>query len=262
MKNLLNRILTFTFFLFTSTLSYNCNSSKPNTAEMKDNVIAYLKARHNVEILNVKIQYKRNAGNFMDKKIPYEVRYTTEELHGRTAFMSFYNVSEMDVQYDTYSEELLSVIAGQNIEKESSDIPFVVYIRMMGGVDKLDWIRSNYPLNELQKMMFKGIEFQILVLVTAMDIKENKRKYEEFHIEIMRLLKEQSIEKGSLRIIFLDDKIDLEKSRISSATPIVASHPIKQHTLQRWSTIHNIKWYDMVKDRPDKVLKYGKIYDK
>ena len=62
-----------------------------------------------------------------------------------------------------------------------------------------------------------------------------------------------------LEFIFVDEELNIEEYRTSPATPIVASSPIRQHSLQRWVSIHKNKWYDMVKDHPGKVLKYGSL---
>jgi len=236
-----------------------------NNTSPTDKALAYLTKQHHTEILNLNVIHKRNAGNLFDrtKNIPYEAKYKTKALAHRSAVMRFFEGKPINVRWDTYSEELVCLKVGQKIEKEVGPIPFSIYIELMGGPagGKLDWNIANYSLEALQKKMFAGVEGRIKVHVIAPDIIENKRKYEEFHIEIMRRLKEQHIEKGDLDIFFLDDKIPVEKSRPYSAKTYIPQH-IEPHVLQKWETIHNIKWYDMVKERPDKVLKYGKVRDK
>lgn len=239
------------------------NSTMTNKTSKNEKALAYLSKQHNVEILNLNVIHKKNAGSINDDSIPYDAKYTTEELGYRNAVMSYLDAKPIKVQYDTYSEELACLTADQNIEKEGGDIPFVIYNRMMDSrAEKLELNKSNMSIDELQEKIFAGAELQILVLVTAPDILENKGKYEEFHIEIMRRLKEQHIEKADLDIVFLDDKANLEDLRTSPEYLSSTDKPIKEHTLQRWATIHNNKWYDMVKDHPDKVLKYGKIFSK
>ena len=238
-------------------------SSIINKSSMEEKVVSYLQAKNKAEILDLKITKQVNTANLTNKKKPYIAKYTSEELAYRSAAMMFYDEKEMLVDYDTYSEEIVCLNSDSKIEEEGGDIPFVIYSKLTTGrAEKVDWSLDNYPLDELQAKIFEGAEFQILVLVIAPDIIEDKRKYEVFHIELMRRLKAQGVENGSLEMIFLDEEIDLESSRTSPRAVIAAGNPIKEHTLQRWVSIHKIKWYDMVKDHPDKVLKYGSIYEK
>ncbi len=257
--------LQFTFLLVICGLLVACQpkSTMTNKTSLEEKVEEYLKSTHNIELLDLSVNKQVNTGNLGDDRYPYIADFTSKELGIRSASLKFYKEDELEVEYDTYPEELVCERSDQAIMKEGGDIPFVMYTKMMDGrANRIELNSSNHSLDDLQAKIFEGGEVQILVLVTAPDIKENKRKYEEFHIEIMRRLKAQGVENGSLTFIFLDEEIDLETSRTSPRSVITVDNPIKQHTLQRWVSIHKIKWYDMVKDHPDKVLKYGKIFDK
>lgn len=232
-----------------------------NKTSIEGKVLEYLESTHNINIQDLTVSKQKNAGNYGADEYPYIANFTSEEIGIRTATLKFYDDKELRIEFDTYPSELTCEISDKKIEAEEGDIPFVMYSKMMDGTDRLELNSSNFDSEELQAKIFAEREFQILVLVTAVDIKEDKRKYEKFHIEIMRRLKAQGVEKASLTFIFLDDQIDLESSRTSPRGVIAKDSPIKQHTIQRWVSIHNNKWYDMVKDHPDKVLKYGNVYD-
>jgi hypothetical protein len=255
----------FTLLLLFCGFLISCQSKGTMLAktDRTDKVREYLNESHQTEVLDLKITKKVNESNLLDKSIPYVATYTSPELKYRMATMQFYDENGIKIDFDNYSEEITSLNADNLVEAEGGDIPFVIYNRIISArSENQDWTLSNFSLEELQKKVFEGAEFQILVLATAPDILENKEKYELFHIEIMRRLKAQHIENGRLEFIFLDGELNLEEYRTSPSTPIVASSPIRQHTLQRWVSIHKIKWYDMVKDHPDKVLKYGKVFSK
>ncbi len=234
-----------------------------NKTSIEEKVLDYLESTHNIKVQELTISMQRNAANFGAKEYPYIANFTTDDIGIRKASLKFYDDKEIRVEFDTYPGELTCEISDKNIEAEGGDIPFVMYSKLMDGrADRLELNSSNLDLEELQEKIFSEAEFQTLVLVTAPDVKENKRKYEEFHIEMMRRLKAQGVEKSSLTFIFLDDQVDLDSHRISPRAVITSDSPIKQHTVQRWVSIHNNKWYDMVKDHPDKVLNYGDVYER
>jgi len=241
--------------------------SKKSTKDEIPLFKSYLSERHQTEILDIKVQ-RSNRMEHMFKKTPYRyVTYSSPDLGNRNGILQCdLENGQITPRIDNFSKEYLSLLADHAIEQEGGEIPFTIYNRFFTSGSNLlsqnDWNRKNYSNTELKNKIFKNSKFQTLVIVTAPDILTNKKKYEEFHIEIMRRMKAQGIEGAELQFYFLDDKIEIRDHRLSPAQPIISTTAISPHILQRWRSIHSIKWYDMVKDHPDKVLKYGKVYDK
>lgn len=237
----------------------NMTKSDP-TIDTKLNTYLHKKYDDNFKLLSNRIN--KNEGNLNDEEFSYSASFNADKLDYHIASIQYFNRNTIEPTYDTYVQEYACLLVDKHIEESFPDYNMVVWNKMMKTINPDEEILSliNDP-DELKKKVFHESAFQTRIIIVAPDIKSNRSKYELFHIELMKQLKSQHIVKSDLDIYFIDDIENLEEFRSSPESVIGKNHKLNNYILQRWISIHNNKWYDMVKDHPDKVLNYGRIIE-
>lgn len=250
----------YCFLFYICIFQVSCQSNKVMSSKSLDSrVISFLEKKYNTEVLDFRLNINRNAGNLFDKEFSYSGSYTSKELDYRKAKIKLYDDSDgLKFIYDSYLQEKICLDIDRNIESTIINVNFVIYVQMMDMANPSDEI-VNQDINEIKEEFLQNRNITTRVLVSAPDLKENREKYLQFHIDVMRELKAHKIEKCVLYFNFFDERLDISNLRFD--TQEVIAKPEDEYMVERWSSIHNNKWYDMVKDHPDKVLKYGKVFN-
>lgn len=253
--NKLQKIVT-SGVMFMSFLLSSC-SAQISGERLTPKVKALLENKHGIHITDMRLNMNKHAGNFADKEFSYSGRYTSAELGYREAHIKLWNDEPIQFVFDSFLQNKLGYEIDQTIERNLSAVDFVIYVQVMDMLNPSDELLKQ-PMSKVKKPLFKDKNITVRVLVSAPDLKTNREKYLQFHIDLMRELKAQHIEKAKLYINFFDEGVDISNFRFNTQKVIVG--PLDDHMIERWSSIHNNKWYDLVKDHPDKVLKYGKVF--
>lgn len=194
-----------------------------------------------------------------EKSRYYQGYFSTPSLDYRKARMNYYYHDSVRKLKTDYWTQKAGWLADQAIESGIDNVTFTIWIQPNNSIPDVQITpQEKADFEQLKRKIFQDGAFQISVMVSAPDLKTNRKKYLQFHIDLMRELKAQHIKKSSLFIQFFDGEVDISKVRIHPQS--VVSGKLNDHMIERWSSIHNNKWYDLVKDHPDKVLKYGKVF--
>lgn len=237
-----------------------CVSKKTETNRLRL-IKEYVANKYKDTVNFIHVNIDMNEGNLFNKEFSHSGTYRTTKVNEKDIHIKFYiDKDSLSIVYDYYFIEKAYMGLEQKIENSINDVDFVISLSPIVNQEGLQDLDYSTPLDELRTRVYTNTsDFVADIRVIALDFKENREKYLQFHIDLMRVLKENNIEKGKLYFKFYNYDINLEHNR-PKARHVDRNSSIKRHQIEHWSSIHNNKWYDLVKNHPDKVLKYGKVF--
>lgn len=242
--------------VFYTSCQPNSTDSDKTSLDLKQ----YLEQIHQDSVLVQSDKLNKNEGNFGQKEYSRSAHYTASKLGPRTAHVEYYKRDTIALIHDSYYQEYVGLQLDQALEQAASGIPFITHTRIAYNNNGQPLMSvSMQALDTIRQRILQQATFHIRYIVYAPDIRQAPQRYRQFHVDVMAQLKSLGIAKADLDLYFIKDDPSLETYRNSVRRSIDQNHWQYINILERWRSIHDNKWYDLVKDHPEKVLKYGRI---